>query len=117
MGLAHEDDATELAVVALLLERAAAGQVLATAFDGGRPAAFGRAVVRGDLAGIFHVVTDAAHRRRGLGRRTVAALMAAAAARGARRAYLQVTVANAEARPLYAWLGFREVYVYDYWAA
>lgn len=117
MGLAHHDSPEEREAIARVLSRVSEGQVLGTVMDGASPAAFGRTVVRDGLAGVFHVVTADGHRRRGHARRLLRALLAAARARGAMRAYLQVTLANAEARPLYESLGFREVYVYDYWAA
>ena len=58
----------------------------------------------GDDAGVHHVATDGAHRRRGLASALVSAMLARAAAAGARTATLQ---ASAEGARLYAALGFR----------
>ena len=44
----------------------------------------------------------------------VEALMAWGRRSGAMQAYLQVTTANDAALPLYAGLGFRPLYAYDY---
>jgi ribosomal-protein-alanine N-acetyltransferase len=57
---------------------------------------------------ITAVVVDPGQRRRGLGHRVLAALLAHAGNRGAERATLEVAVGNAAARALYAALGFRD---------
>ncbi len=116
MGLAHDDSDQERAIITKLLAEVTEPQTLAVAFDGRTPAAFGRTVIRDRLAGIFHIVTDPSFRRRGHARRLVLALMAAAQAQGATRAFLQVEMRNETARALYASLGFQHVYTYDHWA-
>ncbi|MEB3265703.1 MAG: GNAT family N-acetyltransferase [Cyanobacteriota bacterium] len=57
---------------------------------------------------IVLVATDPTWRRQGLARRLLAALMARAAAAGARHATLEVAAGNGAARALYGQLGFRE---------
>jgi ribosomal-protein-alanine N-acetyltransferase len=62
-----------------------------------------------DEAHIHLVAIASGHRRRGLGRRLMAACLALAARRGAKRAFLDVRESNGAARSLYGSLGFREV--------
>ena len=81
---------------------------------GGEPVACGMAVVEGELAGLFDIVTDPATRRRGYGRLLVQSLLAHAAAMGATRTYLQVLEDNAPALALYDGLGFDPLYEYWY---
>jgi N-acetylglutamate synthase len=76
--------------------------------------ACGVAVLGAGLVGVFDVATAPSARRRGHARRITAALLAWAAASGARRAYLQVAEGNAAARALYEGLGFRPAYRYVY---
>ncbi len=64
--------------------------------------------------GIFDVVVRADRRRRGIGLGLMRDLLAWGAARGGRRAYLQVVEDNAPARALYAGLGFVDAYRYWY---
>jgi GNAT superfamily N-acetyltransferase len=82
--------------------------------DGARVVATGLAMVEGEWAGLFDIVTDEAARRRGHARTMVASLLAAAWELGARHAYLQVNAENAPARRLYAQFGFEERYMYWY---
>lgn len=82
--------------------------------EGGEVVATGLAIVEGDCAGLFDIVTHREARRRGHARRTVAALLATAHALGARHAYLQVEAGNAAAIALYDGFGFRERYTYAY---
>lgn len=82
--------------------------------EGGETVAFGLAVEERGMVGLFDLVTLPAARRRGFGRRMVAALVGWGAARGASSAYLQVTGSNAAARALYGRIGFREAYRYHY---
>lgn len=67
-----------------------------------------------DLVGLYDVHTATAHRGRGLATRLCTALLAQAAARGARAAYLQVEHDNHPARAVYHRLGFRDAYAYHY---
>ncbi|MBD3235976.1 MAG: GNAT family N-acetyltransferase [Candidatus Eisenbacteria bacterium] len=80
----------------------------------GRDVACGMAVLGEALLGLFDLVTDPAHRRRGHARALAADLLAWGARRGARLAYLQVMRDNAPALRLYEKLGFREAYGYWY---
>lgn len=82
--------------------------------QGGEVLATGLTVVEDDWAGLFDIVTAAAARRQGLGRRIVESLLQGATPLGARRAYLQVDAGNIAARRLYAHYGFAERYRYWY---
>ena len=88
--------------------------VFGTLTDGGQPVACGMAVVEGDLAGLFDIVTHPERRRRGYGRILVQSLLAHATAMGARHAYLQVLAGNAPALALYDGLAFANLYEYWY---
>jgi ribosomal protein S18 acetylase RimI-like enzyme len=81
----------------------------------GEVAALGAAAVDGEWAGIFGMRTLPDHRRKGLARRVLAALLHETRALGARRAYLQVETDNAPAIGLYSGLGFVPAYGYRYW--
>lgn len=80
----------------------------------GRPAACALGVCQGEWLGVFDVVVNPGCRRRGLGLAVMQGLLAAAAARGCRRVYLQVLADNAAALNLYRRLGFRELFHYWY---
>ena len=81
----------------------------------GQPAvAIGRAVVTGDWVGLSAVEVLPLHRRRGLARAVVDALLDWGAEAGATKAYLQVTPANIPALSLYASYGFRTHHRYRY---
>jgi ribosomal protein S18 acetylase RimI-like enzyme len=83
----------------------------------GQVAALGACAVDGEWVGVFGMRTAPDHRRRGLARRVLAALLRQASEHGARRAYLQVEAANAPAVALYAGQGFVPAYAYRYWMA
>lgn len=81
----------------------------------GRPAvAIGRLVVTGDWAGMAAVEVAPEHRRRGLARQVVDALLEEAARRGARWCYLQTMAHNRAALALYAGYGFVTHHSYRY---
>ena len=80
----------------------------------GQPMAMAIGVVEGDHMGLFDVLVMPEARRRGLARQITESLYAWAWGHGARFAYLQVVATNEAAMPLYAELGFRTVYGYEY---
>lgn len=116
----HGDALFLLASVAMLgrqlrptagLTRVEAGgpRVLATVPGPGIAArAFGRASLDGDWLGIHDVLVDPAHRRQGLAREVIAALLEWGAEQGARTIWLHVETSNEPARALYDSLGFTE---------
>ncbi|HET9975984.1 MAG TPA: GNAT family N-acetyltransferase [Burkholderiaceae bacterium] len=67
-----------------------------------------------DLVGLYDIFTAPAVRGQGLARRLCARLLALAQAEGAGTAYLQVEGDNADARAVYARLGFADAYAYHY---
>ncbi|MDQ3275904.1 MAG: GNAT family N-acetyltransferase [Actinomycetota bacterium] len=79
-----------------------------------RVAGIGRAALTGSWIGLSAVEVRPEHRRRGVGTALVSAMLAWAAERGARRAYLQVTPGNVAAVALYASYGFRTHHRYRY---
>ncbi len=81
----------------------------------GVPAAIGASAIGGGYAGIFGMRTVPDHRRKGLARRVLRALLAEAKDLGAGRAWLQVEADNAPAIALYADDGFEPGYRYSYW--
>lgn len=80
----------------------------------GQEVACGLGVLTGEFFGLFDVVTDPYHRRLGYGMELARSLLDWGQAMRARTAYLQVMADNAAALPLYARLGFEEVYRYWY---
>lgn len=73
-----------------------------------------RAALAEDWVGLSCLMVAPEARRRGIGRLLTERALAAAAARGARRAFLQVEVENAGAATLYAQQGFRPAERYCY---
>jgi N-acetylglutamate synthase len=81
----------------------------------GRIVAKAYGAISNGLLVLESVATDAHYRKRGLGQRTVGALLDWAKDKGAAGACLQVITDNHPARALYASLGFgRELYSYHY---
>ena len=74
----------------------------------------GLSVLDGELLGIFDLVTDPLHRRRGYGAALMRELLGWGLDRGVRRAYLQVVKSNVAAAALYRKLGFTDAYQYWY---
>lgn len=70
-----------------------------------------------EFVGLYDVFTAPKARNRGLARALCSALLARAAAEGARTAYLQVDAGNAAAIAVYRRLGFVDGYAYHYRAA
>lgn len=97
-----------------ILERIPGGLSFVGLFDGETLVACGLSVTDGSLVGLFDIVTDPAHRRKGHGARLVTGMLAQAASHGATSAYLQVVMTNAPAIALYETLGFDEAYRYTY---
>lgn len=104
-----------VAVYRAFLERLAgrAGFACARA-PGGEIAAVGLTVVAKPLAGIFSMLTLPERRRRGFAEAVLGAIARFALARGATQLYLQVELASAPARALYARTGFVETHRYHY---
>lgn len=78
-------------------------------------AAVGLCVIVQGQAAIFLMRTHPGHRRRGLARQVLAALLRWARQEGATGAFLQVEASNAPAIALYRAAAFKSVYSYDYW--
>jgi ribosomal protein S18 acetylase RimI-like enzyme len=98
-----------------LLDRLSGRCGFASAVDAsGAIAAVGLAVLAPPLAGIFSMLTLPERRGRGYGEALLGELARFAAARGARRLYLQVECDNAPALALYARAGFAETHRYHY---
>jgi len=76
--------------------------------------ACGQYAREGELVGLYDIFTAPAARGQGLARRLCVRALALAHAEGARTAYLQVESANADARAVYARLGFADAYAYHY---
>jgi len=80
----------------------------------GRTVAYGLGVLERDHLGLFDIVTVPDARRKGAARRLVTTLVRWGADRDAKRAWLGVIGDNEKAKPLYAQLGFGELYRYHY---
>jgi N-acetylglutamate synthase len=97
-----------------LLAQVALPRVLGAILADGLPVACGMGVVDRGLFGLFDLVTDPAHRRRGHGSQLIASLIGWARDHRATTCYLQVVQHNQPARALYQKLGFLEAYRYWY---
>jgi GNAT superfamily N-acetyltransferase len=80
----------------------------------GEPVACAQYALEGELAGLYDVFTAPHARGVGLARLLCQAVLAHAAADGARVAYLQVENDNAPARAIYRRVGFADAYAYWY---
>jgi predicted GNAT family acetyltransferase len=112
---AHHYSDAERAAVSAILANVPHEMGFAHILENGRPVAAGRTALIDGIAGIYQIATAPDARRKGYGRRIVSALMAYVAERRAGIGYLQVEARNAPARALYASLGFKSLYYYDYW--
>jgi len=82
--------------------------------EGAVPVATAICVHDGALAGLFNIGTAADRRRAGLGGAIIRSALKWAEQHGAKKAWLQVEMANAAAIRLYERLGFQEAYRYAY---
>ncbi|MGD2027186.1 MAG: GNAT family N-acetyltransferase [Anaerolineales bacterium] len=80
----------------------------------GKPAATGLGVAERGWLGVFCVVTDPAHRRKGLASAVMRALAFWGRSQNAERVYLQVMENNPAGLSLYDMLGFKKLYQYYY---
>lgn len=117
LGSLHGLDADTHAAERERFARSALPGVYYAALESGTPIACGSMLTDGELAGIYGMVTAAAHRGRGIAAGIVSALLGAARKAGARAAYLQVSADNAAARSVYSKAGFRDCYAYWYRSA
>jgi ribosomal protein S18 acetylase RimI-like enzyme len=97
-----------------LLARLPPGAIFALARTGPKPSGIGLAVIDGGWAGVFAVHTALRFRGQGVARAVLEALMAQAAAMGARRLYIQVEQTNDPAQHIYRRAGFGFAYSYHY---
>lgn len=104
----------ELPEVATRLLVSAPAQAFVSVRDGERTVAVGRGASSRGWTGITAMEVAASHRRRGLARRVVAALVEWGLECGDRSAYLQVAEANTAARRLYESAGFGPHHGYHY---
>ncbi len=82
--------------------------------EGGEPVACGEFALDSELVGLYDVYTVESARGRGLAGQLCRHLLAEAATRGARHAYLQVEGDNHAARAVHHRLGFADGYAYHY---
>ena len=86
----------------------------ASIVEDGITIASGFCVIEREYAGLFEIIVDSNHRRKGLGFDICASLLNRAFDEGARFAYLQVVEDNTQAIELYHKLGFSKCYQYWY---
>ncbi|WP_271897334.1 GNAT family N-acetyltransferase [Candidatus Phyllobacterium onerii] len=82
--------------------------------EGAVPVSTAICVQDGALAGLFNIGTAANRRRVGLGRTIIKSALKWALQHGAKKAWLQVEIANTGAIALYERMGFNEAYRYAY---
>lgn len=73
-----------------------------------------RAVISGDLIGLFDMATNIQHQRRGLASSLIYSALQWGRHKGAKKAWLQVLSSNEPAISLYKMIGFSEFYRYLY---
>ena len=111
LATARADEATKRQA---LLARLPSGTIFALAQTELAPSGIGLAVLEPDWAGIFAMHTAERFRGQGVAGAVLDALIARAAAMGARRFYLQVEQDNGPAQRLYRRAGFTFAYSYHY---
>jgi ribosomal protein S18 acetylase RimI-like enzyme len=94
--------------------RSAPWQAFGSIRSAGQTIAIGRIAIARGWAGLTAIRVDPQHRRRGLAQLMTAALVQAAASRGADGLYLQVEAGNAAARALYERMGFTYHHAYHF---
>jgi len=112
-GLLHASTLALRGLDQRILENICHPTCLALVMDGPTPVVVGLGVLERHYVGLFGIITDPAHRRRGFARQIITAILHWAREHGATHAYLQVMHDNAPALALYAKLGF--VPQYSYW--
>ncbi len=129
-GTADLDDAPDAAWAALFMGEGfdpadgpsrvaalgrASGSLYASVREGGQTVAAGAGAFSHGWLSVHGMRTAPAWRGRGLAGRILAALAAAAVARGMERCFLQVEAGNPAAQALYQRAGFKTAWRYDYW--
>lgn len=74
----------------------------------------GFGVMERGYTGIFDIIVDKNHRKRGYGEDIMNGILSGAKNKGMQASYLQVVVGNTPAENLYSKLGYKEVYRYWY---
>jgi ribosomal protein S18 acetylase RimI-like enzyme len=110
-GFDPVDGASRMAIL-----RRGRHSVFAAALVDGEVAAVGLACTAHGWCGIHGMRTLPAFRRRGLATAILGALARDAAAKGVRRAFLQVEETNAAAHEVYRRAGLEPAWCYEYWA-
>ncbi len=80
----------------------------------GKMVACGLGVIEDKKVGLFDIVVDQDHRRKGYGSKICQAIMKTGLDHGAETAYLQVAVQNDKAIEMYKKMGFETMYTYWY---
>lgn len=85
-----------------------------TLYCNGEAAACGLGVLENSHIGLFDIIVDSRHRRKGLGEQLILNLLKLGKENGASKSYLQVMANNEPAVSLYSKIGFKECYRYWY---